>query len=335
MADRPGIVVLGSINMDLVATAPALPEPGQTVRGDSFATTPGGKGANQAVAAARLGADVRMIGRVGDDTFGPMLLASLEAYGVNVDDVVTTPGTSSGVAVILLDDDRQNCIVGIYGANMACDETQLRAASRAIGGADALLLQMEIPLDISLEAAAIARRNGVPVLYDPAPPPELPDSAYGAFDIIAPNEYEAAVLTGVAIDGVDSAHEAARILRSRGARTAIVKLGEQGVVYAADEGAGHVPAFAVAAVDTVAAGDGFAGALAVALAEGQPLERAVHFAAAAGALVVTKRGARDAMPDRAEVERLLDSQRGGTQGPAEWASRIGCDRSAPLEDMSG
>ena len=175
MPDRPRIVVLGSINMDLVATTPALPQPGETVMGSSFATLPGGKGANQAVAAARLGADVRMIGRVGDDTFGPMLLASLEANGVGAEDVMTTPGLSSGIAVILLDDERQNYIVGIYGANMACDELQLQAASRALEGADALLLQMEIPLDVSLEAAAIARRMGVRVIHDPAPPSELPE----------------------------------------------------------------------------------------------------------------------------------------------------------------
>ena len=311
MAERPRIVVLGSINMDLVATTPALPQPGETVMGSSFATLPGGKGANQAVAAARLGADVRMVGRVGDDAFGPMLRASLEANGVGVEDVMTTAGTSSGIAVILLDDERQNYIVGIYGANMACDELQVQAARRALDGADALLLQMEIPLDVSLEAAETARRMGVRVIHDPAPPSELPDSAYGAFDIIAPNQSEAEVLTGVTVHSIDSALEAARILRSRGARTAIVKLGEQGVVYAAGEHAGHVPAFEVDAIDTVAAGDGFAGALAVALAEGQPLDRAVRFAAAAGALVVTKRGAQDAMPDRAEVERLLGSQQGG------------------------
>ena len=311
MAERPRIVVLGSINMDLVAMTPALPQPGETLMGSSFATLPGGKGANQAVAAARLGADVRMIGRVGDDTFGPMLRASLEASGVGVEDVMTTPGTSSGIAVILLDDEWQNYIVGIYGANMACDELQLQAARRALDGADALLLQMEIPLDVSLEAAETARRMGVRVIHDPAPPSELPESAYDAFDIIAPNQSEAEVLTGVTVDGIDSAREAARILRSRGAGTAIVKLGELGVVYASDEHTGHVPAFEVDAVDTVAAGDGFAGALAVALAEGQPLERAVRFAAAAGALVVTRRGAQHAMPDRAEVERLLGSQRAG------------------------
>ena len=307
-ADRLKIVVLGSINMDLVAVAPSLPTPGETVMGSDFATLPGGKGANQAVAAARLGADVHMVGRVGDDVFGPMLIESLEANGVDVSDVVTTPGVSSGIAVILLDDERQNYIVGIYGANMACDKIQIEAVSRALGGADALLLQMEIPLDVSLEAASIARRMGVRIIYDPAPPSEIPLSCYEAFDIIAPNQSEAEVLCGVTVEDVGSAYEAASILRDRGTRIALIKLGEQGVVYSADQGSGHVPVFEVDTIDTVAAGDGFAGALAVALAEGQPLERALRSASAAGALVVTKRGAQDAMPDRVEVEQLLDSQ---------------------------
>lgn len=304
---HPKIVVLGSINMDLVAIAPSLPAPGETVMGSEFATLPGGKGANQAVAAARLGADVRMIGRVGDDVFGPTLLESLHATGVDASDIVTTPGTSSGIAVILLDEGRENYIVGIYGANMACNEVQVEAASRALDGADALLLQMEIPLEISLQTARIAQEKGVRVIYDPAPPSMIPPQAYTAFDIIAPNQSEAEVLTGITVTDIASAQEAAKVLRSRGAPTAIVKLGEDGVVYAFSDCTGHVPAFQVEAVDTVAAGDGFAGALAVALAEGCSFEDALRFANAAGGLVVTKRGAQDAMPDRAEVERLLDS----------------------------
>ena len=304
---KPKIVVLGSINMDLVAIAPSLPAPGETVMGSEFATLPGGKGANQAVAAARLGADVRMIGRVGDDVFGPTLVESLQATGVDVSDVTTTPGTSSGIAVILLDEGRENYIVGIYGANMACNEAQVEAASRALDGADTLLLQMEIPLEVSLEAAGFARRKGVRVIYDPAPPSTIPPQAYAAFDIIAPNQSEAEVLTGITVSDIASAHEAAKVLSSRGAPTAIVKLGEDGVVYASGDCTGHVPAFQVEAVDTVAAGDGFAGALAVALAEGRSLEDSLRFANAAGGLVVTKRGAQDAMPDRAEVERLLES----------------------------
>ncbi len=304
---RPKIVVLGSINMDLVAIAPSLPAPGETVMGSEFATLPGGKGANQAVAATRLGADVRMIGRVGDDVFGPTLVESLQATGVDVSDVTTTADMSSGIAVILLDEGRENYIVGIYGANMACNEVQVEAASRALDGADALLLQMEIPLEVSLEAAEIARRMGVRVIYDPAPPSTIPPQAYTAFDIIAPNQSEAEVLTGITVSDIVSAHEAAKVLSSRGAPTVIVKLGEDGVVYASGDCTGHVPAFQVEAVDTVAAGDGFTGALAVALAEGRSLEDTLRFANAAGGLVVTKRGAQDAMPDRAEVERLLDS----------------------------
>ncbi len=293
--------------MDLVAIAPSLPTPGGTVMGSDFATLPGGKGANQAVAAARLGADVRMIGRVGNDVFGPTLIESLQATGVDVSDVVVTPDASSGIAVILLDEGRENYIVGIYGANMACDEVQVEAASRALEGADALLLQMEVPLEVSLEAAKIARQEGVRVIYDPAPPSGIPAEAYTVFDIIAPNQSEAEVLTGITVNDVASAQEAAKVLRSRGAPTAIVKLGEDGVVYSSGDLADHIPAFQVEAEDTVAAGDGFAGALAVALAEGQALEDALRFANAAGALVVTKRGAQDAMPNRAEVEQLLDS----------------------------
>ena len=190
---------------------------------------------------------------------------------------------------------------------MACNEVQVEAASRALDGADALLLQMEIPLEVSLEAAEFARRKGVRVIYDPAPPSTIPPQAYAAFDIIAPNQSEAEVLTGITVSDIASAREAAKVLSSRGAPTAIVKLGEDGVVYASGDCTGHVPAFQVEAVDTVAAGDGFAGALAVALAEGRSLEDSLRFANAAGGLVVTKRGAQDAMPDRAEVERLLDS----------------------------
>ena len=274
--------------------------------GSDFATLPGGKGANQAVAAARLGADVRMVGRVGDDVFGPMLLENLEANGVDASDVVTShPACRPVLPSSCWTMSGKTILWGYMGRTWRATEIQVAAASRALEGADALLLQMEIPLDVSLEAARIARRMGVRVIYDPAPPSEIPLSCYDAFDIIAPNQSEAEVLTGVTVDDIRSAYEAASILRERGARVALIKLGEQGVVYSADQGVGHVPAFEVDAIDTVAAGDGFAGALAVALAEGQPLEHALRFASAAGALVVTKRGAQDAMPDRVEVERLV------------------------------
>ena len=309
-ANRPKIVVLGSINMDLVAMAPALPKPGETVMGSEFATLPGGKGANQAVAAARLGADVRMIGRVGDDVFGPMLIENLDANGVDVPDVMITPGMSSGIAVILLDDERENYIVGIYGANMACDEIQVQATSLALDGADALLLQMEIPLDVSLEAARIARQKEVRVIYDPAPPSEIPFSSYQSFDIIAPNQSEAEVLTGVEVSGIDSAYKAASILRVRGAHTALIKLGEQGVVYSTGDFVGHVPSPFRSKQSTPWQRETGSQARSCSrpLPKDSRIERALRFASAAGALVVTKRGAQDAMPHRAEVERLLDSQ---------------------------
>jgi ribokinase len=302
---KPKIAVLGSINMDLVATAPRIPKPGETIMGGSFVTAPGGKGANQAVAAVRLGAHVRMIGRVGDDVFGPTLLDNLRANRVNVDDVVVTPGTPSGIAIIVLDDNEQNAIVGIYGANMDCGEVQVTAAETALDGADALLLQMEIPVEVSLTAARMAHKKGVRVIFDPAPPSELPAAAYKNIDIIAPNQLEAEVLTGIKVDSVGSAQKAARELLSRGVGVAIVKLGEQGVVYADASGHRHIPAFEVEAVDTIAAGDAFAGGLAIALAEGQLLNAAVRLAAAAGALAVTKSGAQNAMPTRTEVEALL------------------------------
>ena len=162
-------MVLGSINMDLVVAAPRLPLPGETIAGDDFDMTPGGKGANQAVAAAKLGAEVRMVGRVGEDAFGPMLLRGLESYGVDVSRVASDPDSPSGTAVILLGADRENHIVAVYGANMRCDDEQVREAQSALDGADCLLLQLEVPLEVSLAAARIAREKGVPVILDPAP----------------------------------------------------------------------------------------------------------------------------------------------------------------------
>jgi ribokinase len=291
--------------MDLIGVAPRLPAPGETVVGQQFYTAPGGKGANQAVAVARLGARVRMVGRVGSDVFGPELRDDLRSAGVDVEGVVTDPAHPSGIAIILLDDRRQNHIVAIYGANMQCDGDQLRAVESALDGADSLLLQMEVPIEVSLEAAAAAHRIGVTVIWDPAPPAELPPQAYGVIDIVAPNQTEAAFLTGIEVGDVASARAAAEALLSRGVGTAIVKLGDHGAYYASDRASGHVPAFVVDVVDTVAAGDAFIGALAVAMAEGAALKEAVRFACAAGTLAVTKPGAQEAMPRRDEVEALL------------------------------
>ncbi len=309
----PAIVVLGSINMDLIGAAPRLPSPGETVLGGDFSTAPGGKGANQAVAAARMGASVRMIGRVGSDVFAPQLLDNLTANGIDVTGVMEDPGAASGVAMILLDASRENRILVASGANMRCDDTQVDAVKSALEGADALMLQCEIPPAVSLKAARIAKEMGVRVVWDPAPADAFPPEAYELVDVLTPNQAEAAALTGIDVTDAASAESAARALVSRGVRAVVVKLGEHGAFYLSnadsgyqpDAASGYVPPFEVDAVDTVAAGDAFGAAMTCALAEGKPLGEAVRYGAAAGALAVTRPGAQDAMPTRADVESLL------------------------------
>ena len=300
------IVALGSINMDLVATMERMPADGETVEGNTFFTAPGGKGANQAVAAARLGAHVRMVGKVGDDTFGRALLDGLRAHGIGVRDVAVDAAHASGVAMIMVDDTGQNRIVAVYGANMACDNAQLDAAKRAMAGADALMLQLETPPEISLAAARHARGAGLRVIWDPAPAALMPDDAFEFADVLTPNQTEAAMLTGIEVRDVDSARAAAGALLARGVRLAVVKMGEDGVFAASASESRYMPAFAVEAVDSVAAGDAFGAGLAIALSEELALEDTLRFGAAAGALAVTKPGAQDAMPSRAEVEGLID-----------------------------
>lgn len=293
--------------MDLIGVAPKLPSSGETVVGERFYTAPGGKGANQAVAAARLGADVRMVGRVGRDTFGPTLVAGLRGYGIDVRGVAEDPDNASGIAMILLDSQRQNHIVAVYGANAACDNDQLEAAKAALDGADTLLLQLEVPFEVSLAAAEYARSRGVRVVWDPAPAMDMPPGAYAAVDVLTPNQTEATFLTGIDVADAASARAAAEVLLGRGVPVAVVKMGEQGVYYATADGSGLVPPYPVEAVDTVAAGDAFGGALAVALGEGRSLADAVRYGAAAGALAVTRPGAQEAMPARQEVEALFRS----------------------------
>ena len=293
--------------MDLIGVTPRLPHPGETLVGERFYTAPGGKGANQAVAAARLGAEARLVGRVGMDSFGAEQLRSLQSSGVDTTGVARDPGNPSGVAIILLDSWRQNYIVAAYGANLACDGDQLEAVKEALEGADALLLQLEIPLDVSLAAARYARSRGIAVVWDPAPARELGPEVYRSTDIVTPNQVEAAMLTGVDVVDPRTAQEAAQALREKGAATAVVKLGEKGVSYLSATDSGHVDAYEIEAVDTIAAGDAFCAALSVGLAEGRGLGDSVRFGAAAGALAVTRAGAQEAMPHRDEVERVLVS----------------------------
>ena len=226
--------------MDLIGVAPRLPEPGETVMGNHFYTAPGGKGANQAVAAARMGAHVKMVGRVGDDVFGPPMLDDLEGYGIDTSGISVDPDHASGIAMILLDDQRQNYIVAIYGANMQCGERELAAVESALEGADALMLQLETPYEVSLRAARMANEMGVTVVWDPAPPLGLPPEAFAALDVVTPNQTEAEALTGIPVSNVESAHAAADALLEAGTSIAIVKLGEGGACCASPEGRGHV-----------------------------------------------------------------------------------------------
>ena len=302
----PKIVALGGMNMALIGTAERLPLPGETLRGERFYTAPGGKGATQAVAAARLGANVKMVGRVGKDMFGPQLLDALKNDGIDVTGVAEDPDQPSGVGMIVLNAERQNHVLAIYGANLRCNEDQLAAVEAALGNADVLLLQMELPFPLSIAAARSAQTRGVITMLDPAPASDIPSEAFQHFDIITPNQTEAEYHTGIRVDDITSAQAAAEVLLENGVGTAVVKLAEQGVYWASREASGYTPAYEVEVVDTISAGDAFSGALAVALGEGRCMKDAIRYGAAAGALAVTKRGVQTAMPTRAEVDGLYE-----------------------------
>lgn len=325
-SDAPGIVVLGGINMDLVTYSARFPENGETVVGQRFLTYAGGKGANQAVAAARMGGRTAMVGQVGGDAFGAQLIDGLRDFGVCVSGVSMAAGETSGIAVISIDGTAQNRIVQVLGANSTCGSAQVAAVANALANASVLLLQLEVPVEVSLEAARQARAAGKTVILDPGPVRTFPEELLQLADVVTPNETEAAALVGYsvtdapgqAVAGAGAAERAARELLRRGAGAAIIKLGADGAVFAhglQGDGAdastvtlGTQPAFPVNAVDTVAAGDAFNGALAVALAERKSLESAVYLASAAGALAVTTSGAQDSMPTREAVRAFLASQ---------------------------
>ena len=298
------ILVFGSLNMDLVAQVPRLPQAGETLLGTGFATVPGGKGANQAVAAARLGAPTTMVGRVGNDSFGPLLCDSLRVAGVTTELVVADHGPS-GVALIAVDGVGENQIVVVPGANGHVDASDVGRLPLT-AEASVLLMQFEIPL-MAVQAAA-ERASDHLVIVDPAPArADLSASFYGLIDILTPNQTEASQLTGMEVHDVATAMEAAQILRQRGTSTVIVKLGSQGAVAVSKSEVFHLPAFQVAAVDTVAAGDAFNGGLAVALWEGQSLRESMTWASAVAALSVMNAGAQPSMPTREQVEDFLGS----------------------------
>lgn len=302
------VVVVGSLNMDLVARAPRIPAPGETLLGGEFRTVPGGKGANQAVAAARLGARVSMVGRLGADDFATQLLANLEADGIDHSAVIQDASTTTGVALIVVADDGQNSIVVASGANMQVTPDDVDAAAETIAAADVLLLQLEIPLDAVQRAAEIAHEHGVPVVLNPAPARDLPADLLSRVDVLIPNESETALLTGLPVDTGAELEAAARALLDRGISTAILTLGARGAMLATGSEVEIIPTFKVQPVDTTAAGDAFVAGFSVALAEGKPVAEAVRWGNAAGALAATRLGAQTSLPRRAELEQLLLQQ---------------------------
>jgi ribokinase len=300
------IVVFGSINMDLVARTPRLPARGETLTGQSFQTFPGGKGANQAVACARLGAKTFMVGRVGGDVFGGTLKAELEAAGVDHTNVEVDTQVSSGVALIAVEESAENIIIVVPGANGQVSEKDLPRLENALEKSKILLLQLEIPLEMVVAAAKIAKEKGVKVILDPAPAQALPEEVYSLVDIITPNESEAAYLVGFPVENQEDASRAVKVLEKRGVGQSIIKMGSKGAFAYMDGKERFYDAFPVTAIDSVAAGDAFNGALAVALSEGKPIEEAVWWGLAGGALSVTKEGAQPAMPERNELLAILE-----------------------------
>ncbi|MBN1401416.1 MAG: ribokinase [Anaerolineae bacterium] len=305
MAD---VVVLGSLNMDLVVRTAHIPRPGETVPGEGFATIPGGKGANQAAAAARLGASVEMIGRVGQDSFGPLLVANMQAQGVGTVHIATDSAAPSGIALIAIAQDGENAIIVAPGANGRVSMDDVDNAAHLIAGARLLVMQFEIPLPVVRGALTLAQGSGVPVILNPAPAyPVEPGFLQGVHYLVA-NETEAELLTGVVVRDLPSATQAGQALVDMGIPVGIVTLGAQGALLVTPDEAVHVPARQVQVVDTTAAGDAFVGGLAVALLKGLDLDEAVRYATCAGTLATTVLGAQTSLPSAAQVQAFFEGR---------------------------
>ncbi len=302
------IVVVGSLNADFVVRAGRVPAPGETITGECFATFAGGKGANQAYAAARLGGAASMVGQVGNDAQADFLRGNLASAGVDVSHVSGDPRVSSGTAFIIIDSSGQNRIIIVPGSNGTFTPDKLETSRALIESASIVLLQLEIPMPTVAAAAAIAHRAGARIILDPAPAAPLPEELLRHSDYVTPNETELAILTGTTPRESLPREEAARLARTlvgRGAKKVVIKMGAAGALLAEESREHFWPARRVKAVDTTAAGDVFNGAFAVALAEGRTEEEAGAFACAAAAISVSRPGAQPSMPDRREVLTLL------------------------------
>jgi ribokinase len=302
---RPSILVAGSSNTDMVVKTASLPGPGETVLGGTFFMNPGGKGANQAVAAARLGGNVIFIAKTGRDIFGEQAIEGFKKEGIDCRYIGTDPSAASGVALITVDDKGENCIVVAPGANATLTASDIRAAGDAIRNADIILTQLEIPLPAVGTLIDIAADSGRRIILNPAPACPLPDEILQNISILTPNEKEAEMLTGVKVTDSASALTAAQILFARGVATVIITLGKSGALLYEGREPALIPSPVVTAVDTTAAGDVFNGALAVGLAEGMRMTDAVKFANHAAALSVTRLGAQTSAPQRQETESFL------------------------------
>jgi len=305
---RPRIVVVGSSNTDFIIRLERIPKPGETILGGEFLNAAGGKGANQAVAAARAGGAVSFVARVGKDSLGDQALENFVADRIDVSRVIRDARAASGAALIFVARSGENSIAVASGANNNLTPADIRKARPLIERAKVVLMQLETPLDTVQTAARLGAAAGALVILNPAPARTLPGSLLKLVSILTPNESEAELLTGIQITNVASATRAAEKLRKRGVGTVVLTMGAAGALVCDSEGTELVPGIKVKAVDTTAAGDTFNGALAVALAEGQPFRQAVRFANAAAAISVTRVGAQPSAPSRKSVERFLKAR---------------------------
>ncbi len=294
---RPKICVIGASNIDLISYVPRMPVLGETLHGSRFRMGFGGKGANQAVMAAKLGGDVAMVTKLGRDTFGENTLKNFESFGIDTRHVLFTDRAFSGVAPIAVDPEGHNSIIIVTGANDLLTAEEIEAARPVIAAAEVLVCQLEIPPEVSMAALRAARREGVRTIFNPAPArPELPAEIYGLSDIFCPNETETELLTGCRVTTLPQAEEAARVLLRRGAETVILTLGERGSLLVSEGKALHVPSVPVKAVDSTGAGDAFVGSLAFFLALGKPLEEAVRRSNRIAAISVQAPGTQTSFP---------------------------------------
>ena len=300
------VTVVGSFMYDLVATAPRRPKTGETLIGDSFGMFLGGKGANQAIAASRVGASVTMVGRLGNDLFGDQFLEKFSEEGIKTDFVIQDTENGTGVGMPLIDASGDNSIVIIPQANMALTVENIDKAESVIADSDVLVLQCEVPMEANKRAAEIANKNDTLVILNPAPARKIPDTLLSLVDIITPNESEAEILTDMPTETNSQAMEAAHHLLSKGVETVILTLGSRGSLLLTEKMEKRIPAYSVDVIDTTAAGDAFCGALAVILSNGSIIEEAIKIANAAGALAVTKLGAEPSLPTKKDIDQLIN-----------------------------